>query len=142
MSESSRSGRTGVAPDRQWLNTVEVGEDVVVVSAVGGIEGPRATQLWSEVEGALELAAGRLVIIDLSRAQPFDEHSIGALRSVARACHRRQVDIHLVLRTGSPLAQYARDHGLSAQLTTYTRSPPRESSRRWGRHRSETAPER
>lgn len=117
-------------PAIQSMDTVEVGEDVVLVRAVGGIAGHRADELWSELEGALELAAGRLVVVDLGRVRSFDECSIDVLRAVARACHRRQVDIHLLVGIGSPLERYALGDGLGAEPANF--SPP--GRRRRGRN--------
>jgi hypothetical protein len=101
-----------------WLE--EHDEDVVVLTVSGGVAAHRAGDLWSAIEGALEVAAGRLVVAELSAVTVFDLGTLDALDCVARAATRRHDDVCAVMRSDSPLHQYAQIRGLAQRLLIHT----------------------
>lgn len=104
----------GIDPARcRWLLIDQSREEVVTLVVIGGIVGERAEELWATVEYALEVAADRLVRLDLTQAVGFDIATMDFLRSVARTASRRCDNLEIVLQTGSPLQQYSRGYGLS-----------------------------
>lgn len=110
--------QAGGPPAQVWLWTDELDEDSVVVTAVGGIASVRADVLWSELEGAAEVAAGRVVVADLTRVTTFDGASIQALAKFAGACRRRHVSLSVIVQQHGPLSQYVEAGGLTRQLPT------------------------
>jgi anti-anti-sigma regulatory factor len=102
-----------------WLTMDEYEDDVVLVRVVGGVAAQRGVDLWSDLEGALERAAGRMVVVDLSRATGFDLYTLDSLARVARASARRHLDFCAVMRPSSPLAQYAHLSGLDRMLPIF-----------------------
>ena len=105
--------------EHPWLWVEELDEDVVVLSVTGGIAANRAQQLWSHLEGVLEQARDRLVVLDLSEVSMFDQASIDILRQIARTAHRRHDDLSVVMRRNSALVQHSCCHGLTGALPIY-----------------------
>ena len=104
------------ARSRPWLSTQVLDEDATLIRVRDGIAASRAEELWSAIEGALERADGRRVIVDLSQVAGFDVGSIHELAQAAQAAVRRHADLHAVLRCDSPLDQYVRCAGLTRVL--------------------------
>lgn len=101
------------------LHIDEAGDDAVVVTVVGGVAASRGIELWSDLEGALEQAAGRLVVVDLRAVTGFDLYTLDSLMRVGRAAARRHLDICSVMSPSGPLAQYARSCALDELLPIY-----------------------
>ncbi|HEY2203371.1 MAG TPA: STAS domain-containing protein [Pseudonocardia sp.] len=102
-----------------WLRTRYSGEDAVVVEVSGGIAAERADDLWDAIEGALEQAAGRPVVVDLTEVTGFDEGTVAALTLVARATVRRHHDLCALVRPHSALEQYLRCAGVTRLLPLF-----------------------
>lgn len=100
--------------------TIEAGsQGSVLVTVAGDIRSDRAHDLWSSVEEALELANGRLTIVDLTRVTAFDIGNIGDLIRIAKASTRRNLDLCALIRPHSSLEHYAYYSGLVQLLPIY-----------------------
>jgi anti-anti-sigma regulatory factor len=102
-----------------WLTTEDVSEDAVVVRVNGGLSDYRGTELWSDLEWALERAEGRLVVADLLGVTGFDIYALDSLAQVARASRRRHLDFCALMRPASALEQYAFSCELDRLLPIY-----------------------
>jgi anti-anti-sigma regulatory factor len=106
-----------------WVTTDDLSDDVVVVTAVGGLAAYRGVELWAELEGALERAAGRLVVADFLAVTGFDVYTIDSLARVARASRRRRLDLCAVMHPSGALGQYARSCRLDTLVPIYDSVP-------------------
>lgn len=111
--------RSTESKPRSWLQIYDVGESCVTVTVTGSCASSRAVELWAAVEEALEIAAGRLVVLDLSSVTTFDVDCIQELRHIILASSRRRLDLCTVLRPDSPLAQYAVWSGVARRLPVF-----------------------
>jgi len=102
-----------------WLTVNETGEDVVLVTIRGGSAAGRSDELWAAAQGAFEVAAGRMVVIDMRMATGFDLSTLSALSELASATVRWRVDFCALLRPNSPLEQYIRCLGLDRTLPIF-----------------------
>jgi hypothetical protein len=105
---------------RRWLSLESLDEDTSVVRVRGGIAADRAEQLWDAIEGALELAVGGRVVVDLALVSGFDIGSIQELADAAMAAVRRHADLCAVVKPGSALDYHVRCRGLMHQLPLYS----------------------
>jgi anti-anti-sigma regulatory factor len=104
----SRQGAAlSVVAPYSWL-AVHDGDEVVVVTATGGIAAGRAAQLWCVIEEALDRSDGRPVAVDLAKVTAFDEGSLGEVVLVVRASLRRHLDLCVVTGSNTPLGHRLR----------------------------------
>lgn len=104
----------------RWLWVAESDLDTVVVAVVGEAAADRAEELWATLEGALDVAVGRLVVADLSGVTAFDSDTVQALVTVARGAARRHDDLCFVVRENSSLARCAQSYGLGTLRSVYS----------------------
>jgi anti-anti-sigma regulatory factor len=100
-----------------WL-AVEEDDDLVLVTAAGGIAASRAEELWCAIEAAVDRSVGRLVAVDLTRVTAFDEHSVHEVLLVARDSLRRHLDLCAITAPDSPLGHQLR-HRLPERFPVY-----------------------
>lgn len=110
-------------PTIPWLTVQDAGEDVVLLTITGGSAAGRSTELWAEVEGAFELAAGGLVVTDMRVVTGFDLGTLGVLGRLAADAVRWRVDFCVLLYPNSPLEQYAHCLGLDRTLPVFPSLP-------------------
>lgn len=106
-------------PPTSWLR-VEETDDVVLLTAAGGIAARRAIDLWSRIEHALEHADGRLVAVDLTGVTAFDARSVDEVTLAARAALRRHLDLCAITHPDSPFDQYLRCRALGQRIPIYS----------------------
>jgi hypothetical protein len=106
-----------------WLTVNEAGEDAVLVTIEGGSAAGRSYELWAAVQGAFEVAASRLVVIDMRLSTGFDLSTLSALSQLASVAVRWRVDFCALLRPNSPLEQYSRCLGLDRTLPIFPTLP-------------------
>ncbi|WP_156935011.1 STAS domain-containing protein [Pseudonocardia spinosispora] len=104
---------------RTWLEVDEDHESCVTVTVQGGCAFNRADDLWDAAENALQIAVGRVVILDLWAVTTFDIGCIQSLHQIMADTSRRHLDLYLVLRPGSALAQYATWSGATTPFPVF-----------------------
>ncbi|WP_028933829.1 hypothetical protein [Pseudonocardia spinosispora] len=90
-----------------WMDFIgepgpETEPDALVVRVPGGVGPGWPRELWSELEGALEQAAGRLVVADLTWVVGLTGRAVRVLVLVAEAAARRHVAFCAIAPLHSP----------------------------------------